>query len=100
MKADETKGAAYEDKATTECRIVTDVDRFCGATRCKLLFFFCAEPVGQHAACDWRCNAYAKRAYRCGTEIAYRYGAAMFRSDVGCAHPFSSRRMQILPANE
>jgi len=34
VKADEMKGAAYEDKETTEWRIVTDVDRFCGANRC------------------------------------------------------------------
>jgi hypothetical protein len=37
VKEDEMNGAAYEDKATVECRILTDVDRFCGANRSKLL---------------------------------------------------------------
>jgi len=82
VKADEMKGAAYEDK---EWRIVTYVDRFCDANGCK---YFYAESVGHHVACDWRCNLYVKRGYWCSTEIACRYGAAIFRSDVRCAHLF------------
>ena len=35
VKEDETNGAADEDKATIECRILTDVNRFCRANRCK-----------------------------------------------------------------
>jgi len=42
--------------------------------------------VGRHVACDWSCNLYVKRAFWRIIEIEYRYGAAIFRSDVGCAH--------------
>jgi len=31
VKEDAMNGAAYEDNAAVEWRIVTDVDRFCGA---------------------------------------------------------------------
>jgi hypothetical protein len=93
VKEDETNGTAYEDNATTESRIVTDVDRICGANKCKR---FCAEAVGHHVACDWGCNLYVKRAYRCSIEIAYRYGAGIFRSDVGCARHFQPDACRFL----
>ena len=70
VKEDEMNGAAYEDKATVEWIIFRDVDRFCGANRCKT---FCVENVGHHVACDWCCNLYMKRAFWCSIEIAYRY---------------------------
>jgi len=34
VKEDEMNGAEYEDKGTIEWRILTDVDRFCGANWC------------------------------------------------------------------
>jgi hypothetical protein len=38
VKEDAMNGAACEDEATTEWRIVTDVDRFCGAKKGKFFF--------------------------------------------------------------
>jgi hypothetical protein len=90
---DEMNGTEYEDKAATEWKIVTDVDRFCGAKRCKS---FWAEAVGRHVAYYCSCHLYVKRAFWCSIEIEYRYGAAIFRSDVGCAHHLHPDACELL----
>jgi hypothetical protein len=86
VKEDEINGAEYEDKAATEWRIFTDLDRYCHANWCK---FFWAEDVGRHVACDWSCNIYVKRAFWCSIVIEYRY-------DVGCAHHFHPDAREFL----